>query len=497
MTQVETTADGPSDLEGPWDVVVVGHGAAGLTAALSFLEESPLARVAVLDRADRQHRGGSTAWTTSAFRLDGDAQLDPGWAEIVRATSGHHVNDEYIEAFYENATETLNWIRAHGVEIGKHQVPFQLAFGRQVWFPVGGGKAIVEALGAAIEGRGASVFYSTTALRLVTGASSRVEGVVVRSGDGTEHTMRARSVVLASGGFEANPEMLSRYIPNAHRLKTVSPGTDVNTGAGIRMAMEIGADTAGQFDGAHLEPVDPRSSNREGQVGSWLFGILVNQRGERFMDEAERPHDIHFDQVGNRIFRNQNGRAYAIVDAGIRAGVPRFEALNDQENPPLRADTVEGLAELLGVPGDALRRTIEEYNEACQDGEFDPARLDGKATAGISPRKSNWAQPLAKPPYEGVPVEANICFTYGGLRVDGTSRVLNTDGRPISGLWAAGEITGIFHELYPAGTSVLRSLTFGRIAGREVAAELAEAGAPAGGSAAVEAPSGSAAHSMV
>jgi tricarballylate dehydrogenase len=281
--------------------------------------------------------------------------------------------------------------------------------------------------------------------------------------------------VLASGGFEANPEMLARYIPNAYRLRTVSPGTDVNTGDGIRMAVEIGADTAGQFDGAHLEPVDPRSSNREGLVGSWQFGILVNQHGERFMDEAERSFDIQFDQVGNRLFREQDGRGYAIVDANIRARVPGFERLNDQENLPMRADTLEGLAELLGIPDDALRRTVEQYNEGAKGNEFDPTRFDGQSTAGITPRKSNWAQPLLTPPYEGVPVEANICFTYGGLRVDGTSRVLNTDRRPIPGLWAAGEITGIFYGLYPAATSVLRSLTFGRIAGREAAARLVTA----------------------
>jgi len=469
---------GSGDLEGPWDVVVVGHGAAGLSAALSFLEDHSAGtgpRVAVLDRADRQHRGGSTAWTTSGFRLDGDAQLDPEWARIVRDTAGHHANEEYIEAFYENATDTLNWIRGHGVEIGKAPASVPLSFGRQVWFPVGGGKAIVETLGAAVEEGGASVFYSTTALRLVTGASGGIEGVVVRSAEGTEHVMSTRAVVLASGGFEANPEMLARYIPNAYRLRTVSPGTDVNTGDGIRMAVEIGADTAGQFDGAHLEPVDPRSSNREGLVGSWQFGILVNQHGERFMDEAERSFDIQFDQIGNRLFREQDGRGYAIVDANIRARVPGFERLNDQENLPMRADTLEGLAELLGIPDDALRRTVEQYNEGAKGNEFDPTRFDGQSTTGITPRKSNWAQPLLTPPYEGVPVEANICFTYGGLRVDGTSRVLNTDRRPIPGLWAAGEITGIFYGLYPAATSVLRSLTFGRIAGREAAARLVTA----------------------
>lgn len=474
-------ADHPGTaLEGPWDVVIVGHGAAGLTAALAVLEAAPAGaapRVAVLDRADRSHRGGSTAWTTASFRLDGDAQLDPGWGQIVRDTAGHQANEEYIDAFYENATDTLNWIRGHGVEIGTALTELPLYFGNRVWFPRGGGKAIVDTLGGAIEARGAAVFYSTTALRLITDATNRIEGIAVRSADGAEHVMHAPAVVLACGGFEGNPEMLTRYIPGAYRLKTVSPGTDGNTGDGIRMAVDIGADTAGQFDGAHLEPVDPRSSNREAVVGTWMFGIMVNQRGERFMDEGERLFDLQFDQVGNRLFQDQGGHGFAISDAKTRARVPRFEALMDHENPPLRSDTVEGLADLLGVPGDSLRRTVEKYNEAANGAEFDPTRPDGKSTVGLTPPKSNWAEPLVTPPFEGIPVEANICFTYGGLRVDGTSRVLNTDGQPIAGLWAAGEITGIFYELYPSGTSVLRSLTFGCIAGRQVAAALSEVNA--------------------
>ena len=472
-----STADTDRDtVVGPWDLVVVGHGAAGLSAAMSYLENAPAGsrpRVAVLDRADAFHRGGSTAWTTSMFRLDADAQLDPGWERIVRDSAGQLANDEYIRAFYENATETLNWLRRHGVEIGKAPTTVPMPFGKQVWFPVGGGRAIVDTLAAAIEGRGATLVYSTTARALTTDDTGRVTGVVVRGPDGRVETMSARAVVLASGGFEANPEMLSRYIPNAYQLKTVSPGTSTNRGDGIRMAIEVGADTAGQFDGAHLEPVDPRSSNQEGLVGSWLYGILVNQAGQRFMDEAQYSYDLQFDQVGNTVFREQGGRAYAISDARIRAEVPNFEALNDSENQPIRADTIAGLAQKLGVPARTLTETVANYNLAAAGGGFDPTRVDGKATVGVQPPKSNWAVPLETPPFEGVPVEAHICFTYGGVRVDGESRVLDTDGAPVPGLYAAGEITGLFYKFYPAATSVLRSLTFGRVAGTGVAAELA------------------------
>jgi tricarballylate dehydrogenase len=480
----ESSSTKRSPLEGPWDVVVIGHGAAGLTAALSYLENvapQPSSRIAVLDRANVKSRGGSTAWTTANLRLTDDSVLDPGWAEIVRETSGHLVNDAYIEAFYDNTADTLNWLRRHGIKFVKVPAPIPLSFTKTLWLTEGGGRAIVDTLARVAAERGASFFYETTATRLLMDKSGAVEGVVVRDSEGAQQIMAASVVVLASGGFQANPEMLARYIPNAHSLKLVSPGTQTNKGEGIRMAIEVGADTSGQFDRTHMEPVDPRSANLEALVSSWLFGILVNQEGERFLDEAKRSYDLHFDVVANRIFAEQNGRAYAIIDSGVRARVPLFDALNISEHQPIRANSAEELAEKLGLPPKALRRTIDDYNNACTDGEFDPAQFDGKATVGLKPPKSHWAEPLVTPPFEAMPVEPHVCFTFGGLRVDGQSHVIGVDGRPIPGLYAAGEITGVFYDLYPAGTSVLRSLTFGRIAGCEAAR--AQMAADAGGDA--------------
>jgi tricarballylate dehydrogenase len=461
-------------VEGPWDVVVVGHGAAGLTAAMSYLENVPAGttpRIAVLDRTTVKDRGGSTAWTTSGFRLDENGQLDPEWASIVRESAGRLANDAYITAFYENATDTLNWLRRRGVRIGSFPTPYPLRFGKKVWCPSGGGRHIIDTLTPHIEAAGAQIFYSTVAMKLVTSETGSITGVVVRDVEGNHRTMTTSAVVLACGGFEGNPEMLSRYLPNAHELITVSPGTLSNKGDGIRMAVEVGADTAGQFDGFHLEPVDPRSMDQEALVSSWLFGILVNRRGQRFLDEAEYSFDIEFDVVANKIFRDQGGVAYAICDSGIRSKVRNFDMLDDCQNAPIRADTIRDLAELLGIPGNALQQTIDDYNAATTDAKFDSQIFDGKCTKDLEPAKSHWAEPLATPPFEAVPIRSNICFTFGGLRVDGETHVLNTEGNPIPGLYAAGEITGIFYGVYPSGTSVLRSLTFGKIAGGVVAAE--------------------------
>ena len=143
--------------------------------------------------------------------------------------------------------------------------------------------------------------------------------------------------------------------------------------------------------------------------------------------------------------------------------------LFDSDKPPLEAPTLPELAKPLGLDPDRLVRTVAEYNSAIGPGEFDPQRRDGKRTRGLHPDKSNWAYPIEKPPYFAYPMTSAICFTYGGIRTDTDARVVTGNGVPLPGLYAAGEIVGLFYHEYPAGTSVLRSLTFGRIAGAHAA----------------------------
>jgi tricarballylate dehydrogenase len=313
---------------------------------------------------------------------------------------------------------------------------------------------------------GGEIFYNAAAQRLVQSADGSIAGLEVQTADGSLVTMQTRAVILACGGFEGNPEWLTRYIPNAYRLRTVSPGTDNNRGDGIRMATAIGADTAGQFDGAHVEPCDPRSSRHEPLVMTFRWGILVNREGQRFMDEASELIEIDFDNAGNRILRTQGNLAWAINDTAQQRTVPGFDFMNLTDQPAYVSDTIEGLAEQIGVDPQSLRRTVEGYNAATPGEPTRPELpLDGVATTGLTPPKSNFAGRLEEGPFMAWPVSGQICFTYGGLRVDGDTHVLDVEGRPIRGLYAAGEIAGIFYEQYPAGTSGLRSMTFGRRAG--------------------------------
>ncbi|MHA7274385.1 FAD-binding protein [Arthrobacter sp. TMT4-20] len=466
-----------STLQGPWDLIVVGHGFSGLTAALAHIEAATAAgrtpRVAVLERASYEDRGGSTRWTTAWLSLTRDRQLRPFLRERVRQNAGHLTNTSYIDAFYTLVPETLDWLEKHGVTLSHHEVGTEDG----AWRIDGGGATIVNSFPEKIRNGGGAVFYNTSARRLIRSESGRVTGLEVRAEDGTTVIMETSAVVLSSGGFEGNPEWLTRYIPDAYKLKTVSPGTRGNRGDGIRMAVEVGADTAGQFDGAHIEPCDSRSDGVEPLVTTYRYGILVNQAGMRFIDEAGDIAEIDFDTVANEIFRKQNNVAYGINDAAQRRDVVGFDYFNLTDQEPISADTIEELAEKLGIDPHRLRATVDEYNGAISEaGDYRPnGPLDGKHTTGITPPRSNYASPIAEAPFIAWPISGQICFTYGGLRVDGDTHVLDVEGRPIEGLHAAGEIAGVFYNQYPAGTSGLRSMTFGRKAGLVSAVELAAA----------------------
>jgi tricarballylate dehydrogenase len=456
------SASSTTEIAGPWDAVVVGHGFSGLTAAKAHLEaaarEGLAARVAVLERSPFDERGGSTRWTTAVLSLTADQELIPFWGERVRETAGELANESYIEAFYRLVPETLEWLRGNGISFDNWQ---------GMWSVHGGGASVVESFPDQIRAAGGEIFYDTTALGLVRGDDGRVSGIDVRLASGATTRLQTSAVILASGGFEGNHEWLTRYIPEAYKLRTVSPGTRNNRGDGIRIAVEAGADTAGQFDGAHVEPCDPRSDKIEPLVPAYWWGILVNQDGDRFMDEAGDVQMIHFDTVGNVILRTQGNLAYAIVSDAQSKLIVKIPSVHQTDVDPIVADTIEELAEKLGIAPERLRRTIDEFNTATPDpAGFDPtALLDGLSTSGITPPKSNFATALTEGPFRAWPVSGQICFTYGGLRVDGDTHVLDVSGRPIPGLYAAGEIAGVFYKEYPAGTSGLRSMTFGRWAG--------------------------------
>jgi len=478
-----------------FDVVVVGHGIAGLSAAVSAMEGG--ARVAVLERAPEEESGGCTRYTEAFLRMKSETEVsddfedallevasanpDPGlisemasdpdsWANVVRSMP---VTDaEYIETFSREAAPTIQWIKGHGVRFIPTRLPQITLPPMTMITPSGGGAAMLEALAEAARRGGVQFFYETTGRRLVE-RDGMIAGVhAVRRGNRPIDFL-AKAVVLGSGGFEGSPEMLARYIgAGSSGVRPVARGAHYNRGEGIRMAFEVGAAAAGDFNAYHSTPVDPRSTRAEAKVLIFPFGIVVNKLGYRFCDEGGGADYNNYDRICWGIQKQPDCIGYAIVDAKIE-DVPNYTKAILSDVPPIRAGSLAELAAQIGVPARTLEETVASFNAACRPGRFVPSEADG-LSADITPPKSNWARPIDKPPFIAYPLIPSGIITFGGVKTNAKAQVLNADGDVIPNLYAAGAMTGIYYRRYPAATSVLRGATFGRIAGKMAASTLTE-----------------------
>ena len=479
-----------------FDVVVAGCGAAGLSAAVAAAEAG--AQVAVIERAPKVERGGQSRYTEAYLRMksetevtddfethiaeNGSGYVDPDLvAESARpalerapyAAALSMTDPDFITTFAEQAGPTISWLKGFGVRFEFLPTQF-LTKSQPRLLPVGGGLALVEALAARAGALGVRFFYETTATRLEVDGDNRITGLLgrIRGEGGMRFTGQ---VVLACGGFEGNAEMLTRYIgPRSVYLRPICKGANFNRGEGIQMALDIGAASSGEFGSYHAEPIDPRSGASEPSVFVFPYGILVNKDGRRFTDEAPGTVDAHYERITRRIFAQRDGLAYVILDAR-HARVPNYRLSIRTDKPPIIATSLADLAAKLDLPEATLAATVADYNAACVPGDYRPLELDGVGTQGLHPPKSNWALPIDETPFHAYPIISANVFTFGGVKVDPGGRVLNTDGEPILGLYAAGEIIGTYYGNYTGATSVLKGLVFGRLAGTDAASRLVNA----------------------
>ena len=244
--------------------------------------------------------------------------------------------------------------------------------------------------------------------------------------------------------------MLSHYIgPQAQFIRPVSRGGHYNRGEGIQMALEAGAAPCGDFGSFHAQPVDPRSKDMEPVVLNYSYGLLINESGLRFTDEAPALVDSTYEAVTRIIMQQKNGISFAVFDSKLD-DIDNWNATVRTRVAPHKADSLEEMATLLGLPVEEFVQTVDAFNASCpkNQGDFDPLKPDGLKTEGLGLQKSNWSRPLTEPPFKAWPIICSNCFTFGGIKIDDRARVINTEGDVIPGLYAAGEVAGIYYRTY-------------------------------------------------
>ena len=454
-----------------YDIAVIGGGNAALCAAMTAAEAG--ARVLILETAPKAYRGGNSRHTRN-FRcmhrgplgpLVQDYDEDEYLADLLKVTGGK--TDEHLARLaIRTSEECLPWMQEHGVRF-QPSLSGTLSLARTNAFFMGGGKSLVNAYYRTAEKLGVDVLYeaAVTHLELADNRVIRVDFTHC----GEHHAITPKSVVVASGGFQADTEWLTRaWGPAAQNF--LIRGTPYNRGVVLADLLEQGVESVGDADQCHAVAIDGRAPKFDGGIVTRLdcvpFSIVVNKDAERFYDEGEDVWPKRYAIWGRLVAAQPDQVGYVIIDS------KSLELFMPSVFPPLKADSIEELASLMDLPADKLRATVDSFNAACGDtSNFHPTELDGVATSGIKPAKTNWARPITAPPFYGYSLRTGVTFTYLGLKVDDHAQCRTKNG-PILNLWAAGETMAgsILGQGYLAGFGMTIGTVFGRIAGQEAAA---------------------------
>ncbi|GAA6526932.1 FAD-dependent tricarballylate dehydrogenase TcuA [Intrasporangium sp. DVR] len=475
MDPTTRTHDGVTapDLSGPWDVVIIGGGNAALVSAMSAHDEG--ARVLVLERADVQFRGGNSRHTRnircvhdSADRYNtGAYTYDELWKDLCGVGTGPS-NEALARLTVEESRTAPDWMTAHGA-LWQPPLAGTLHLGRTNRFFLGGGKALINHYYRQLEERSIPVAYETR-VDEIEFEGDHAKAVIVETAAG-RHRIQTSTLVCASGGFEANLEWLGKYWGEAAANYHVR-GPKFNDGHVLRLLLDAGAAVAGEERGFHSVAVDARSPKFDGGIATRIdaipFGVVVNRDGDRFYDEGEDIWPKRYAIWGRNLAGQPDQIGYALWDSRVQG----------QFLPPMYGVTsgrsVAEVASKLGLDAEGVGRTVAAYNAGVAPDartRFDPTRLDGVTTSGVTPPKTNWAQPLDTPPFYGIAMRPGITFTYMGVQVDAVSRVQRVDGTAFDNVFAAGEIMSgnILSSGYLAGFGMTIGTVWGRIAGREAA----------------------------
>ena len=454
-----------------WDVAVIGGGNAALCAAMTAAEAG--ARVIILETAPKPYRGGNSRHTRN-FRCMHHGPLGPlvdsyteeeYLADLMKVTDGK-TDVALARLAIRSSEECLPWMQNHGVRF-QPSLSGTLSLARTNAFFLGGGKGLVNAYYRTADRLGVHVEYEAAVTHLEMDGD-RIAHIDYTQ-DGQTRRIIPKSVVVASGGFQADTDWLARAWGPAAKNFLIR-GTPYNRGIVLADLLDQGVEQVGDPKQCHAVAIDGRAPKYDGGIVTRLdcvpFSIVVNKNAERFYDEGEDVWPKRYAIWGRLVAAQPDQVGYVIIDA------KSLELFMPSVFPPIKADTLEGLAGQMGLPPDRLRATVDDFNAACGDTSgFHPTELDGVSTTGITPPKTNWARPISEPPFYGYSLRTGVTFTYLGLKVDENAQC-SVGNQPITNLWAAGETMAgsILGQGYLAGFGMTIGTVFGRIAGKEAAA---------------------------
>jgi tricarballylate dehydrogenase len=463
-----------ADLRRFYDVAIIGGGNAALCAAIAARRAG--ASVLVLEAAPKFYRGGNTRHTrnmrcahdSATEILTGPYTEEEFWDDLLRVTGGH-TDEQLARMMIRESKEMLTWIAEQGVRF-QPSLGGTLSLGRTNSFFLGGGRSMLNALYLTAERLGIEIEYEAEVVDLDIEDGTCRSATVARGPE--RECVRARALIAACGGFEANIEWLKQsWGPPADNF--LIRGTPYNRGTVLKLLLEKGVAPVGDPTQCHAVAIDARAPKFDGGIITRLdcviFGIVVNRNAQRFYDEGEDIWPKRYAIWGRLVAAQPDQIAYIVFDAkSLGLFMPSLY-------PPFEAASIRELAHRLELNPDALEQTVNAFNASVRPGNFDHTMLDGCRTEGVDPPKSHWARRLDMPPFYAYPVRPGITFTYLGTRVNADARMLMQGGGMTNNMFAAGEIMAgnVLGRGYAAGVGMTIGSVFGRIAGTSAATNAA------------------------
>jgi tricarballylate dehydrogenase len=458
------------DIDRAWDVLIIGGGNAALCAAMTARESG--VSVLVLECAPKHFRGGNSRHTRNLryFHEKGNDHLtgpyleDEFWDDLMQVTEGK-TDDELARLTIRQSKDIGQWMKQHGCKF-QPSMRGTLHLDRTNAFFLGGGKALMNAYYSRAEKLGVNISYESEVCDLDI-EDGKFAAARVKSPH-SDRQIEAKAVIVSSGGFQANIEWLKQYWGEA-ASNFIVRGSPYDTGKVLRVLLDKGAETVGAANQCHAVAIDARAPKFDGGIVTRLdsvpFGIVVNKFAKRFYDEGENFWPKRYAIWGRLVAQQEDQIAVSIIDS------KSIDLFMPSVFPPIEADSIHELAEKLNLNPAMLEKTVSDFNTSIRTGSFDPCELDDCKTIGLDPPKSHWARPIDKEPFYGYPLRPGITFTYLGVRVNSTSRIIMQNGNPAANMFAAGEIMSgnILGKGYLAGFGMTIGTVFGRIAGKEAA----------------------------